>query len=228
MLLALPNTRAEQYEPLDRIRAVIPGVMASLKAALPHPTLGRGPSLFGALPMLSGCESKVKKGMCNIFQRTGLVDPEKHYDEAMRLAPLAQKYQKAGFATRQCWARAALDSPELLRGRDAVSMLLGAIHTTGNVERYLKSLAQIMAPSRRRLGPAVVSDLHICCSHFPRPEDVVERWQDRSASMWSIVPRSTYLKKIVSSYRATLSGREFRTHPKERRDRGLARDMRDR
>lgn len=35
MLLALPNTRAEQYEPLDRIRAIIPGVMASLKAALP-------------------------------------------------------------------------------------------------------------------------------------------------------------------------------------------------
>ena len=82
---------------------------------------------------------EARDGIMKLLALGGLQDTHV-YQELLALLPSAEAHRQAGATIREAWARASADFPELVAGRQGVTVLLGAYHTTGNLERMFRSI----------------------------------------------------------------------------------------
>lgn len=139
------------------------------------------------------------------------------------MLPAAEKHARAGLDNRQSWAAASLQFPELIWGREGVSIFLGAYITTSNIERFLKRVGR-----RREISTGIfMNDIVLCDLLAPLPGQVAEAPASRACSgetLPSIIPKGPYLDIIVRCYRSVFGGRCWKREPKPRRHLHLQRD----
>jgi len=228
VLFATPAGQTAKFEPLERMRAIVGNVLVCLQAALPENSWQVQfscfflPSPLGpARPGRPAAKALARKRFLSIFQAAGHKTPEKTFEEVLELMPHAEKHSRDGVPHRHAWAAASVEYPTLSLARDAVSLYLGCGHSTGNVERLLK----LVALREHERSSQFVNDIMLC-THAPKVKDVafVADGHDRSRS---IVPRGTYLPRILKAYGAIFGGRAWSKAPKARRDKDVARPIRD-
>jgi hypothetical protein len=223
----LTNQEA-MYEPLERIRLIATNVLHCLQASLPQ-TSWRFQFACYALPSPLGPNKPgrdsqkrlMKEYFLNIFSKAKHTNPERTYDEMLKLLPSAEKHAKLGLDNRQAWAVASLEQADLLWGREGVSLLLGAYTTTSNIERFLKRVAN--RGSFQKFDEIVLCDLH-----SPRPSEVADIHRHQGVggkTPTTIIPKGPYLNSIVSTYLSVFGGRSWKKQPRARRDKGIQKDL---
>ena len=150
------------------------------------------------------------------FVKAGHENAKNTVWEIRTLGRSACKFLDHGMTIRQAWALAAVDFPEKKGGRAAVSFLLGALHTTGNVERSLKETALQYTPERARLLGATVSDLAILAVHAPPVEDLASSVE--VAGKKELQTHGPYISKVIGAYTFTFKGRRWKKPHTARRD----------
>ena len=216
------------YEPLERIRIIATNVLQCLEASLPR-TSWRFQFACYALPSPLGPNKPgrdstkriMKQYFLDIFSKAKHANPEQTYKEMLKLLPSAEKHAQSGLDNRQAWAVASLEQPDLLWGREGVSLLLGAYTTTSNIERFLKRVAN-------RGSFQNFSEIVLCDLHSPRPSEVADVHQHQGfggKTPRTIIPKGPYLNSIVTTYRAVFGGRSWKKQPKARRDKGIQKDL---
>ena len=219
------------YEPLERMRVIVGNVLQCLRAAIPE-TCWRYKFACYALPSplgpnkpgRDGSKKLMKKNFLAIFKMAKHPDPQRTYEEMLKLLPAAEQHARTGLDNRQAWAAASLEQPGLQWGREGVTLLLGAYITTSNIERFLKRVGIRDTVSS---GGSLV-DVVICDLHAPRPAEVAEAHQHQrlgGETPRTIIPKGMYLNNIVSAYHSVFKGRPWKKEPKARRDRGIIRDV---
>ena len=132
---ALPSRQdACYFDPLERMRSIARNVLACLVAALPLNCWQRAfqgfvlPSPLGNYrhkPFAPSLVEDVRDKLKRIFRQAKHEKPENTLKEIETLAPVAEQYQaEFGYSARASWAAASLDMPELLLGRDGVSLAI--------------------------------------------------------------------------------------------------------
>ncbi len=206
LLFARPpsSDTAALFEPLDRVRAIVGNVIACLKGALPangwqhsFSTLHLQSPLGQERPGRPAAHKLMKDRWLAIFQRAQHTQPDKTFQELLSLLLVAERFAKGGMSLREAWAKASVVFPELLLARDAVTLLLGCTHSTGNVERLLKTVALQQTADRGRLLSSSLNDVFLVDAHAPLVEDICEEQVARPLVGGSIiVPKSPYLPRI--------------------------------
>ena len=245
-LFAMPHedNRAARFEPLERMRSIVPNVLACMRAAVPNNSWQRVfsgyylPSPLG--PNKTGqpeAQKLFKEHLLSIFQNAK-VDPKKTLDEVMKLLPYAEHMHKEGLGIRESWAAASRDNPHLTLARDAVNLLICNKHTTGSVERMLRVVTAQRDAERGLLSRDALRDVFLADVLGPKGTEVVIQEAAgpfRSSTggthhhgpAHTITPKGPYLSKILKAYRLTFGGRNFKRQPKKRRDFGIARSEAD-
>ena len=230
-----PQDRTALFDPLQRVRAIVRNIFAGISAALPSNSWQWTLSHF-ALPCQWGGMHKpsavphdlrdefasAKTDLLNFFRQGGHNTPEETFSQVRRLILVAEKFHKQGVSPRLAWAMAFQDFAELCHARDAISMLLAALHSTGNVERALKDVALQYTPERASLVGGTVNDLVIVDIHAPKVEDIASK-ADIPGSTSKICPKGDYMDKILNAYRKIFGGRPWSRKPKIRRDKNISR-----
>lgn len=218
------------FEPLERIRVIVGNVFQCLRAAVPD-TSWRYQFMCFALPSPLGptkpgkdsVRKLMKKFFLQLFRRANHSDPEKTLKEMLILLPVAEKHSKTGLTNRQSWTVASLEHPDLLWGREGVTLLLGAYITTSNIERFLRRVG-----NRHHLSKYEnLNDMVLCDLHAPMPTKVahVDRNLGRGGQTpRTIIPKGVYLDKVIGTYHTHFGGRCWRKQPKDRRDAGVKKD----
>ena len=231
--LSLPRRSADFFEPLDRMRAIVGNIEAALRAAFPKNSWHR---TFKAFKLPSPCSNRKgdrasqeqTKGMlARLFEGAGYDDAArgKMWSEWLRLLPAAEASFQAGLTSRQAWARASRDFPELPHGRDAVNLFLGCVHTIGETERFLKVLAGQNDGERATQLSETLNDLLVVHRHAPPLEEVSVEVRQPGLTGKSVQAKGTYLARVCKIYKEHFShGRRFRKARKQRRDKGTQRD----
>ncbi len=221
LLFAMPTDAADVYEPLQRMRVIAENVLRCKRAAMPAASWQHAFAAYTLPNPLAPDSSKpasVKKfcrdKFLRIFTRAKAKEPQEILDETIALIPAAEKFARNGAGIKEAWAHASLETPNLLGGRFSVDLLLGAFHSTSNIERALKIIG-----SRDNTGPwGDMSDIALCDLHAPAPGQV------SVCEGASVAPKTLYLHKILSTYRQVFGGRAWAKAPKKRRDQGLHKD----
>lgn len=246
-LFAMPdeNDKAALFEPLERMRAIVPNVLACMRASLPSNCWQRVfsayylPSPLGPIkPGKPKVKLEFKKNLLCIFENAKHADPEKTFNEVAKLLPYAENMHKAGLGIRESWAAASRDFPELLRARDAVNLLLGNKPTTGSVERMLRVVAAQRDAERGHLSRDVLRDIFVVDMLGPQVTEVALQelagpYRSRisgphpTGPASTITPKGPYLPKILKAYRVCFVGKNYKQQPKKRRDQGVARSDAD-
>ena len=218
------------FEPLERIRVIVGNVFQCLRAAVPN-TSWRFQFCCFALPSPLGpnkpgrdsAKNLMKKYFLQLFRRANHTDPAKTLKQMLMLLPVAEKHCKTGLTNRQSWTVASLEHPDLLLGREGVTLLLGAYITTSNIERFLRRVG-----NRHHLSKYEnLNDMVLCDLHAPVPTKVAH--VDRNLGCGgktprTIIPKGVYLDKIINTYHTYFGGRCWRKEAKNRRDAGVKKD----
>ena len=145
-LFALPADERSFFEPLERVRVIARNLKGGLLRQFPPNCLQR---LFRAFRLVARGDktdsSANKDDLLLLLQKTGMQSSEEREEtvrELSRLRTSAQRAKDSGATTHQAWARASVEFPDLKKGRRAVDLLLGAKHSTGATERWLKKLSE--------------------------------------------------------------------------------------
>ena len=180
------------------------------------------PSVLGpSRPGKQSARTLMRKRFLKIFERAGHDNPETTLEQVLLLLPIAEKHSKEGLPHRLAWAAASHEFPNLAFAREAVSLFLGCLHTTGNVERSLK----LVAMRKESYTDSGLSDL-VLCTQAPRPADAAAIAKGVVGCQAEIFPKNKYLPTIVKVYAQTFGGRRWSKEPKPRRDKGVARPSR--
>ena len=145
-LFALPADEHGFFEPLEGVRVIVGNLKDGVLRQFPPNCLQR---LFRAFRLVARGDktdsSADKDDLLLLLQKTGMrskKEREETVRELSRLRTSAQRAKDSGATTHQAWARASVEFPELKNGRRAVNLLLGAKHSTGGTERWLKKLSE--------------------------------------------------------------------------------------
>ena len=227
-MLAMPPAadRVATFEPLQRIRGIVRNILVSIDAALPSNswqwTFGHF-ALPGIWKDTQPNDEQVAKTLVELegfFVKAGHENAKNTVREIRTLGRSACKFLDHGMTIRQAWALASVDFPEKKGGRAAVSFLLGALHTTGNVERSLKDTALQYTPERARLLGTIVSDLAILAVHAPPVQDLASSVE--VAGKKELQTHGPYISNVIGAYTFTYKGRRCKKPHKARRDKGMS------
>ena len=208
-------------------------IEAALAAAFPKNSWHR---TFKAFKLPSPCSNRksdrasqeqIKGMLVRLFEGAGYEEAArgKMWSQWLRLLPAAEASFQAGLTSRQAWARASRDFPELPHGRDAVNLFLGCVHTTGETERFLKVLAGQNDGERATQLSETLNDLLVVHRHAPPLEEVSVEVRQPGLTGKSVQAKGTYLPRVCKTYKEHFShGRRFRKARKQRRDKGTQRD----
>jgi hypothetical protein len=165
----------------------------------------------------------VKSQLLRLFEGAGYEKDKRKemFDEVVSLLPAAEAGARNGLTCRQAWAKASRDYPERVLGRDAVNLLLGCVHATGETERFLKVLAEQNDGDRGCQGGETLNDILQVCRHSPPVDEISLDGTD----LKKVRARGVYLPRVTKAYKQLFSaGKRLLKARKVRRDKGVKRD----
>ena len=140
--------------------------------------------------------------------------------ELRTLAAVATSHFKRGARELEAWGRASADFPELLCGRELVSLFLGFTESTCEVERSLKEVGLQTLRERSGLLDTSLESLLVANQ---APHDFVYKKKNAAGDV-VLEPRGRYLPDLLKKYRDQFGYKLARGDRKTRRDAGVAKD----
>jgi len=229
-LIALPTDKKDFFEPLHRMRVIVGNIEANARAVFPANSWMRTfrawklPSSLSSRGASPEARKEVKRQLLRLFEGAGYEKDrcKEMFCEVVSLLPAAEAGARLGLTCRQAWAKASRDYPERVLGRDAVNLLLGCVHTTGETERFLKVLAEQNDGERGLQGGETLNGILQVCRHSPPVEEISLEVTD----LKKVRPRGTYLPRVTKAYKQLFSGgKRLLKARKVRRDKNVKRDQ---
>lgn len=240
-VFGIPDTGVQEdsilWEPLHRIRSVLTTLKGFLDVYRPEHSWQNKFQVF-SLPSplgttkryrempatdLQELRGKVKNDFGSIVSALDL-DKEAAFAEFLKLLPFAEAHRKAGCSMQESWAQASKDWPELKLGRLAVTAMVGAVHSTGDVERQFREVVVQERKDRAHMLDCTLESL-LLANQAPDVEELASRVPQPDGSV-KLCAKGSFMPEVAQAYTNRWNnGRDHHKKRKTRRDKGVPRNL---